>query len=71
MRCPKCKSTNLAVIASRKQDFHTFNQRYVICKDCNVSFQTIESIIPDTIIEVPNLFLDDEFHREEKNEKKK
>jgi len=60
MRCPKCKSTNLAVVASRKQEFQTFNQRYVICKDCRVSFQTVENIIPDTIVELPELFLCDE-----------
>ena len=70
MRCPKCKSTNLAVIASRKQEYQTFNQRYVICKDCNVSFQTVENIIPDTIVEIPELFYNDEI-RIEKEEKKK
>ena len=59
MKCPKCKSTNLAVLASRKQDYQTFNHRYVICKDCRVTFQTVENIIPGTIVELPELFMND------------
>ena len=59
MRCPKCNSQNLRVIASRKQDYKTFNHRFIICDDCHITFQTREEIIPDSITEVPPLFLND------------
>ncbi|TRZ52175.1 hypothetical protein D4R99_03240 [bacterium] len=48
MNCPGCKSSEIFVSGSVKE-FVAVNHRYLRCNVCGTIFQTIETIIPESI----------------------
>lgn len=48
MKCPECQSEDLSVAGSVKT-YLTFNHRYLKCNECSTIFQTMESIIKESI----------------------
>lgn len=76
MRCPVCKCSDIRVSGVVKQR-NNYNHRYLKCEKCGSTFQTVETIIPDTTKErfyenlELNLFKDNDNTADDKGRSKK
>lgn len=49
MECPNCKSTKIRVTNSKKKDYKTLNIRALECEDCLCTFQSVETVIEESV----------------------